>query len=242
MGINIPSFAHRYKFWFYLRKGIFQVLLPIFLAFMSFCDFIDQNGKQNNGYAYDHLYFYTSLILFLYGGMKYILDFIFSTCSDDIIFKKEINLNTTTPNLILTINFPEMTNDHFIIVIKKIFKLRYSDSLFFKSINKLCWFLGIDSPILIPHEIVIKLGNIKNNLTIENEDSFLHTILKNLYEYRPEKFSLIKIQDGNNQETKGLLNGEDLMPKILITRTDKMISEIQKELYNKQIDLAIPNV
>jgi hypothetical protein len=241
MGTGIPNFTHRYKFWFYFRKGLFQVFLPILLTFMSFCDFINQNSKKNNDHTYNHLYLYTALILFLYGGMKYILDFIFSMCSDDVILKKEINLNGTTPNLMLSLKFTNSLNDHFIIVTKKIFKLRYSKSLFFKNINKLCWFLGIDSPLLIPYEIISKLGNVNNNLTPENEEIFLHTTLINLYTYHPEKYSFIKIQNDNNTERENLLE-EDLMPKILITKIDKNISEIQKELFNKEIDTRLPNV
>lgn len=234
----MPNFIHHYKFWFYFRKCMFQVFLPVLLAFMSFCDFINQSGKEYS-YSYNHLYFYTSLILFLYGAMRYVLDFIFSICSVDVIFKKEIGLNETTNFSISDIS--EISNEHFIVVIKKIFKLRYSKLSFFKNINKLCWFLGINGPILIPYEIITKLGNVKNILTEENEDLFLHTTLTNLYTYHPQKFNLVRMPEEQIPQTDDIIH-ENLIPKILITQTDKMIGEMQKELFNKEADIGSPNV
>ncbi|XWV25167.1 hypothetical protein QJ856_gp0605 [Tupanvirus deep ocean] len=240
MAIKIPNFVHRYKFWFYFRKGLFQVFFPILLAFMSFCDFVNQSGKENNGYAYDHLYFYTSLILFMYTGMRYILEFIFAMSSDDIIFKKEINLNQTTPELLLSMNMTNSQTDlHFMITIKKIFKLRYSNSPYFKYIDKACWFLGIDSPILIPENIVKRLGNLKENLTLDNEETFLHTTLLNLYAHHPRQYDVVPVDDGFNHASS---MEESLVPKRVITREDKTICDLQKELFNKQNDMLVPNV
>ncbi|AYV85294.1 MAG: hypothetical protein Satyrvirus9_20 [Satyrvirus sp.] len=215
----------KYKFWFYFRKAIFQGFLPALLALMTFWDFIKQTSENNNSHMYTHLYLYTSSILFLYSQLRIILEFIFSICSDDIIFKKEVNLVQTTPELLLSFHMSESSNEHFIIIIKKIFKLRYSNSSFFKYVDKICWFLGVDSPILIPYDVISKLGNVKNDLTQENEESFLHTTLSNLCTYHPTKYNSIGCDKSETDE---------LLPKVVITKLDKSINDLQQELFNKQ--------
>ena len=246
MSTSVSNFTHRYKFWFYFRKGLFQILFPILLAFMTFCDFVKQSGQSHNSYAYYYLYFYTSLILFLYSGMNRILEFIFSLCADDIIFKKEINLSHTTPQLLISSNLAREHDgpscEHYIIIVKKIFKLRYSKSLFFAYVTTICWFLGIDCPILIPNDIAKKLGNIKNNLTIDNEDSFMRTTLTNLYSYHPRFYEVTPIIDEDYDEN--LLDSleDGLVPKRVITKMDKTICDMQKELFNKENDIDFPNV
>ena len=245
MSTAVSNFTHRYKFWFYFRKGLFQVLFPILLTFMTFCDFVKQSGQLQNGYAYYNLYFYTSLILFLYTGMNRILEFIFSLCSDDIIFKKEIDLTRTTPQLLLSSNLTRehdtVSDEHYIIIVKKIFKLRYSKSLFFTYVTTICWFLGIDSPILIPHDIAKKLGNIKNNLTLDNEDSIMQTTLTNLYSYHPRFYEVKPIMDDDDDNLLDSLE-DGLVPKRVITKMDKTICDMQKELFNKENDIDFPNV
>lgn len=248
--ITIPNFVHHDKFGFYLRKALFQVFLPIFLAFLSLCDFVNQSGKQNNGYAYNHLYFYTSLILFFYASAKYCLDFIFSTCADDIVFKKEINLEQTTPDLILAINIDDIgsdnqisfgKNDHFIILIKKIFKIRFSDFSFFQNIVKMCDFLGIECPILIPIEVISRLTNNGSAPTIENEEAILQTTLYNLYSYRPQKYRIEPELDDENMDPESLLR-ENLIPRHIVSRLDKTINDIQKELFNRPSKMSAVNV
>lgn len=232
--------SNGYKYWFYFRKGLFQIFFPILLMFMSFCDFISQRTNNSDEYAYNHLYFYTSLILFLHTSAKHILEYIFSICSNDVIFKKEINLNKTTDNLILSFE-TESINEHNIIIIKKIFKIRYSKDLFFIYVNKICWVLGIDSPVLIPYDIIAKLTNINNNLTAENEDEFLHTTLTNLYSYHPIKYSMVSPV---NEQHSPIIEDitQNLLPKVIITQLDKSINDMQKELFDKKIDFDEPNV
>lgn len=251
MSITIPNFIHHDKFGFYLRKAIFQVFLPIFLTFLSLCDFVNQSGKVNNGYAYNHLYFYTSLILFFYASAKYCLDFIFSTCADDIVFKKEINLEQTTPDLILAINITDTEsinhtnlgqNDHFLIVIKKIFKIRFSNSFFFQNIIKICGFLGIDCPTLIPNDVISRLTNNENIPSIDNEEAILQTTLHNLYSYRPQKYRIEpELGDIDNLDPESLLK-ENLIPRHVVSRLDKTINDIQKELFNRPSTMAAVNV
>ena len=240
MAITIPSFVHHSKFGFYFRKAFFQAFLPILLAFMSFCDFVNQIGKENNGYSYNHLYFYTSFILFCYALAKYLLDYIFSVCADDIIFKKEINLAQTTPDLLLSLNLGDQSNDNFLIVIKKIFKIRFSNSIFFQYIIKSCDFLGIDCPILIPLEVVLRLTN-QHGYNLDNEDILLQTTLSNLYSYHPKKYDVVPRMDDDNMDQESLLI-ENLVPKFIVSTLDKTISDIQKELFNRPNNIPAVNV
>lgn len=227
MNTNIPKITNRRRFWFYIRKGIFQGFFPIFLAFLTFTDFVNQMSNKDSGSSYNHLYFYTMLILFIYNQMKVALEYIFSICSEDVIFKKEINLTTSSPETLLTFmaNEEEVQNEHFVIIIKKIFKLRYSNNPIFTYINKICWFLGMDCPLLIPHDIIVKLSNIKDEINEGNEEALLKTTLNNLYTYHPTKFNIVAA-DGNN-------NKEPLLPSMVITKTDKSIGEIKQDLFNK---------
>lgn len=241
MAITVPSFTHKHRFWFYFRKCIFQVFFPILLALMSYWDFVSQTDR----FAYHHLYFYTSFILFSYAGIRYVLDFIFSMSSDDVIFKKEINLDQTTPNLLLTCNMTNFSNEHNIIITKKIFKLRYSKSIFFRSIDKICWYLGIDSPLLIPFEIIAKLGSTKNELTSDNEEAMLYTTLTNLSVYSPKKYNTANISEdvmhGHLMDKPNSYH-ENLLPQIVISPLDLMITEMQKELFNRQSEIDRSNV
>ncbi|AGC01895.1 hypothetical protein H012_gp568 [Acanthamoeba polyphaga moumouvirus] len=220
---------NRKKFWFYVRKAIFQVFLQLLLALMSIWDFAKQSGKENN-YAYNNLYFYTSLLLFFYTALKYILEYIFSLCSTDILFKKKPSLDKTTQNLFASFNMTSEQTIHYIVVIKKVFKLRYSKYTIFKYVDKLCYFLGIDSPILIPLEIANKLGNINNDLSPLNEDAYLNVTLTNLYAYHPTKIN--DVDELSQQEVENS-DIENLIPKTIITSIDKSIEILQEDMFDK---------
>lgn len=237
MATNILK-NYEYKRWFLFRKGIFQVFLPILLAFITFVNYVDQSGNDNS-YAYHHLYFYTSLILFLYGSVSHILNFIFSICSDDVMFKKEISLDKTTTQLFLPSVTDLRSDNYFIIIIKKIFKLRYSNSQFFVYIDKVCWYLGIDSPILIPANVVNRLNKTKNISESENDDSILKMTLINLYNYHPTLYEvkpLVEIDDNTNTAT---IENTSLMPNKVITHVDRMICDLQKDLFNKDNEIDV---
>lgn len=217
------------KIGFYTRKFIFQGFLPIILGLMSFFDFANQAYGNNMGKAYTHLYFYTTAILLIYSQIKIILKFIFSICTENVIFKKEINMDQTISEILLPIQESLSVNEHFIITMKKIFKLRYSNSIYFKFINRFCWVIGMDCPLLIPYDIVAKLANAKNSITKENEQLLLHTTLANLCNYHPDKFTNIR----NNNPT---LESErtSLIPRSIITPLDKTIGDLQKEIFHIQ--------
>ncbi|ANB50545.1 hypothetical protein [Powai lake megavirus] len=230
IGNILSDFKNHKKFWFYVRKGIFQVLLQLLLAIMSIWDYAQQSGKTND-YAYNNLYFYTSLLLLLYTGLKYILEYVFSICSTDIAVKKNPKYDVTTMNLFTSFNMTNQKNYHNIIIIKRIFKLIYSQYNLFRYINKLCWFMGIDSPILIPFNVAIKLGNINNDLSYKNQDAYLNVTLTNLYSYHPVKFNnnidymdpIISVKDSDL---------ENLIPRTVITSMDKSINILQQELFD----------
>lgn len=187
MGLKIPQLIHQYKFWFYVRKAIFQGFIPLLIGIITFYDLANniESGLGTNLYA--QLYVYTSLILFLYGTTGTVLNFIFDLCSDDIIFRKDIDLEQTVPNIMLSMHLDSQTSDSFIIIVKKIFKLRFSNSWFFISITKLCWWLGMDCPTLIPYELVKDFmhGDIK--LSMKNERHIMHSALDLLYKFHPVK-------------------------------------------------------
>ena len=117
-------------------------------------------------------------------------------------------------------------DNHFLVVTRKIFKLRYSSSKLFKYIDKYCWTLGIDSPILITYDIVARLTNLRNDISEDNEEELLHTTISNLLMYHPTKFNKINVNISSDQNTQPLL------PTIVISKLDESISEVQQKLFN----------
>lgn len=190
------------NFGFYVRKAVFQGFLPVLLAILSFYDFVRQpNGSD---YAYKHLYFYTSLILFLHTQIKVILELVFSICSENVVFNKQSTMN------------------HHIITIKRIFKLRYVNSKYFIKIDKFCNMVGIDSPILISYEIIAKLTNVKDEIDESDEETLLYTVLENLHSYDPSNYNTL------NQSEEQI---DPLIPKMVITSMDKSIENLQCKIY-----------
>lgn len=244
MDISITVAPRSRKYWFYLRKGVFQVFFPILLGFMSFCDYFNHSENINQK-TYNHLYFYTSLILLFYASARYILEFIFSMCSEEVIFKKEMNINHTVSDIFLSTNLSDVCDNHVMIITKKIFKIRYSQMPFFIYVDKICWFLGIDSPILISEEIINKLSNVRTQITDDNEEIILHSTLTNLSKYHPKQYNIVPVNDASDT----ILDIEDnisennfLLPRIIITKLDKSINEMQMDLFNRKSEAYEPNV
>jgi hypothetical protein len=212
MAIRVPNVFHQHKTWFYFRKAFFQMFLPVLVTFLALIG--AANGK---GY-----YFFFAFTLFIYGAMRAVLDFIFDTCSDEMIFKKEINLEGTVSNLMMSANMESGYGDNMLTVIKKIYKLRYSDSGFFKFIDKMCWFMGLDGPILIPFDIVKQMTNVRDVPTAENEFNVLKMTVHNIYTYQPTEYvSSDSLQDPYP------LNTSLLRPATL----DQSINHVKKELF-----------
>lgn len=231
--ILIPHLSHKRYIWFYCRKALFQVIMPILLALFSLLGFTEKSHRGHGDSAYLHLYFYTTFILFLYGVTNYVLKYIFSISSDKIMFKKEINLVDTTPNLIIDTN--DTRNELCVVMIKKVFKIRYSQNVIFQNINKLCWLLGMDSPILIPSDIILKLSSVKD-ITPENEDTVLQETLFNLCTYHPAKYNY----SHNEQEIND--TSDILISSYVETPLDMSIRDMQFDLFNKTLNNNLSNV
>lgn len=201
MAVSIPIYPHRNRKWFFIRKGIFQIVLPSILALASFFDYLANN---DDGTAYSNLYFYTTLVLITHASIKSGLEYIFDICSDITVFRKPVDLERTVPNIILVSDLEGGGNG--IIVIKKIFKLRYSSWPSFVIITQVCWFLGLDCPILVPFELV------KDMNVIEDEELSLQTTLDRIYNFQPSTHVI----DGS-------------IPVIL--RSDQKICDVKRGLF-----------
>lgn len=211
------------QFWFYFRKAYFQGVMPLTLGFITFYDMLSVKTGET---VYYRVYFYTSLILLLYAQLRTILDFIFRLCSEDIVIKKELNLLGATQELLYSMEMSQLTdklNENYCIVLRKVYKLRYAQSKLIRYVDKLSWILGLDSPLLIPFEMVAKLGNVKQNPTIENEEIILRTTLNNLYRYRPEQY----VYYGRN-----VTEHTHIVPTYTLSELDSSILDIQREIFD----------
>ena len=137
------------------------------------------------------------------------------------------------PDLIMTTNLSTNNNNNVIIIVKKIFKLRYSSSSFFKNMYQLCWFMGIDSPVLIPDNIVSALDTkqINQHLVIDdqNENSLLNSVLNNLYTYQQPEYEMVptyELPDNSNGS-----NTKDNAPLLRTTYNEKTIDHLKYELF-----------
>jgi hypothetical protein len=215
---------------YYFRKMIFQVILPIVLAIFSYLDYSYQiySEPNSNNHIYLHLYFYTFTILLFYACIKYILEYIFSICSEDIIFKKEISLDKTI-NLQL---YDYHLDNHTMITIRKVFKIRFSKMKFFEKISAISWYIGLDCPIIIPSSIISKLTDNESNL---NDESLLHTTLSNIYHYQPRLYNISPVDNLDGNENLGV-------SRQVITKTDRNICQMQKELFGKEISIELEDI
>lgn len=236
MYIAIPNFTSHHKFWFIIRKCIFQGVLPSILALVTFYDFV---ANTDNTKPSSHTYFYTSMIIFAYTNIKIFLELIFDTCSETVIFKKELKLNIGSLHLDST----DLTiKDKTIIIIKRIYKLRYCTSSIFNRVDNVCWALGIDSPILIPHNVINKIydGQIPN-VTKQNEQSMIYSMLDTLYKYEPQTDSITEPDLESNHDTDtqtftesdrtyNLLYGMNIMNTK--SDLDKSINKLQTRIFD----------
>lgn len=152
-------------FWFFFRRGIFQVFLPIALGIMTYFDYFTQKSIDPTRMFYHNVYFYTSLILFIYAVLGYIIRYIFDITSSSVIFTKDLDETSLLKNNAL-------------ININDIFDLKYSKNIFLQFISKLCWILGINSPVFISYKILERI----NPSYFLSLDETLH----NLYNYENE--------------------------------------------------------
>ena len=183
MAVKVPRVIHQYKFWFYIRKFIFQQIFPFMMGLVTFYD-LTQNINSPTNIFYKRIYIYTSLFLTIYTSIQFILNFIFEVTSDDIVFRKEINLENTINDLVLSSNLEDYSQINYIVTIQRVFKIRFSSSWYFLTLSQTCWYLGIETPILIPQELVDELLQGKD-IVVHNEQFLIQTIIDNIYQFHP---------------------------------------------------------
>jgi len=145
---QVPVLESDTKTWFYIRKSIFQGLLPIILKLTTLFDLWRQS--EGSGPFYQQIYFYTTIFLGLYYCLSVTMDLIFSICAEELIFQKAIDLTQTTAEVAFSFDRQNYQNN--LIIIKRVFKLRYSKYRVFHLITQVCWVLGVNCPMLIPLE------------------------------------------------------------------------------------------
>lgn len=200
MAITIPIYPHRNRTWFFVRKALFQLILPAILALISFFDYLNSSTEP----TYASLYFYTTLTLLAYTGTKATLKYIFDVCADITVFQKPVDLNNTVPNIVMLSD----SNTNGVMVIRKIFKLRYSAWPSFVKITQACWLLGLDCPILVPFELI-------KDLDVSNEELSLQATLERIYNFHPVIHNL----DGD-------------ATKQVVLKSDQTICDVKRGLFN----------
>lgn len=174
---------NEYLFWFFFRRGIFQVFLPIALGLMTYFDFFTQKSNDPDKMFYHYIYFYTSLILFIYAILGYIIRYIFDMTSSNVIFIKDLDETSSLLN-----------KKNIIININEIFDLKYSKNIFLKFISNICWLLGINSPVFISYKILEKINPsyfISLNETLHN----LYNYEKEFITYDSIEYEISKLKD-----------------------------------------------
>lgn len=137
------------RFWFYIRKSIFQGLIPIILKMITVFDFY-RNASET---YYYQLYFYTAVLIAFHSCIGIALDPLFSICSEHVVYRKPIDLSRTTDPLIFSMQMNAHPQNE-VIVVRRVFKPRYCKYRMLKWIAKMCWVLGMDCPILLTEEEV----------------------------------------------------------------------------------------
>lgn len=207
MSISIPIYPHRNRKWFFVRKGLFQLMLPGLLVAISWYDWLmSETGEP----VYSSLYCYIAAILFGYAGIIKVLKYLFTICADNIVFKKPIDLEKTVPNIVLANDLETGNAYQGVIVIKKLFKLRYSSSIFFVKITQACWFLGLDCPILIPWELIKDL-----DIDYSDDNLSLHTTIDRIYNFQPSVYNLV---------------GDDVNKQVIL-KSQQSICDVKRGLF-----------
>lgn len=136
------------RFWFYIRKAIFQGVIPICLKMITVFDFYRNSDEEA---YYRQLYFYTAVLIAIHSCCGLALDPIFSIGSEQIVFRKPVDLTQTTDPLMMSVQMNAPSQNE-VIVVRRVFKPRYSKSKILKWITQFCWILGLDCPVLLSLE------------------------------------------------------------------------------------------
>jgi hypothetical protein len=179
MASYLKYFLKHPKLWFYFRKFLFQGLLPSTIAFLTLIDiFINVSSGTS---IFINVYFYSSLLLFLYTTINIIIMFIFNICADSYVVIK--NVKRHMKSLVFVGEPSSQVKPPKLMLVRSIYKPRYSDSMFLKRLNNFCDLLGIDSPIIIPSFVIRIFTNHSDAITNLNDISLLQMTLDELQKY-----------------------------------------------------------
>jgi hypothetical protein len=147
------------KSFFYFRKFIFLFIIPALLAIWSLINY------ATNDDVLSHAYFYTTGLLCIITGIRKILEHIFEACSEtyyiDDYGKTSIFYNYRK----ITILFP-----------------KYSKTPFFHWCTDFCWYIGMNSPLIIPHGLIVHCRN-NNSIYLSDERLIINQILEYLHNW-----------------------------------------------------------
>lgn len=183
------------KTWFCIRKFIFHVVLPIILAIFALIDLI-------LGTSYNKMYM--SIIFLLYMAIKCLIDFIFATCSINIFIKLLDHDGIDQFNIAIS---------------RRIFLPRFSCWKVFGYIDKICWFIAIDCPLLISTEVINKLEIPFIELMTLDDITAINLIMYKIINYEPVIYLVSQLPQ-NDGETFNIT-----------TKTDGVIIDLQKNIF-----------
>jgi hypothetical protein len=197
------------KFWFKIRKGIFQVLLPSILGFYTLFGYA-QNSETG---TYSHLYFYTALILLTQTIFRHISEYIFDICSVSVIIKN----SDTRPSNVQILN------------IVRVFKTKYSSMKYLEKTVQVCNFLGIDSPIFIPYQVVEAFTMETDNKT---DEEIITSTIDMIDNHKPVIYQAVNLGLIDDQAPPHV-HSMDRAPQRIITSLDASIKDLRFEIFGE---------
>lgn len=203
-------------FWFNFRKVFFQIILPKGLIPIIILNYLVNFGffQKINEIIIVSLILFTCFFKFL----KYF----FEITSQKILIKRRCRSEKTSI-FVMDIG---TSNIFYVTDLINVFHLKYSDSSIIRLIKSVGIFFGMNTPIIIPVEVVKRLGFIIENN--KNDITTLENLISNIYNYQTYEFDHMQISDDNE-----LNDIESLIPKQFVSPIDSKIISIKKELLGK---------
>jgi hypothetical protein len=204
------------EFWFNFRKIFFQIILAKGLIPIIILDYLVNFSlfQKINGIII------FSLILFI--SFCKFLKYFFEITSQRILIKRRCRSEKTS----IVVMDIGTSNIFYVTDLINVFHLKYSDSSLIRLAKSIGTFVGINTPIIIPVEVVTRLGFIIENNN--NDIATLENIISNLHNYQPYDFDHVRISDDNEFN-----DIESLIPKQFISPIDSKIISIKKDLFGK---------
>lgn len=203
------------KFWFKVRKGIFQVLLPGILGFYTLFGY----AQDSDSGTYSHLYFYTALLLMTQTFFRHFAEYLFDLCSVSVIAGD--------------IELARQANSRLINIIR-VFKTKYSTSGYLEKIVQLCGLLGIETPIFIPRQVVEAFGEEAENRT---DEEIVGSTIDFIQSYRPVVYQMVSLgmeSPSVREEVTDRPQHHERAPKRIITSLDASIGDLQFEIFGER--------